>query len=329
MNVVVGESLRRRCSKLSRETLPRGYEVCLSLRHCQLNTENDHSKLVVGHSIISSLVAFGKLDEDYPLASLAMTLRYIDRNSWSLSSLGLTDSALNGQLTQTRFLLNHPTSSFSSLREHVVNSSMSVDDLHTISAWGRTADIIEKVASYLPPRRACDHYSVDSGNSFLFDEWYDFALESAPFKKSGVQILLDFADTIQARGCNHAWEFEQTEAERVESVKTFLGYLDCEDACATDDIHIFYAGCYPSHDRRFAVTREKRFCLVPKDARAGHLICFLDGNKVPIVLRTLNSNLHEYQNVGEVYVCGPMHGGPWYDTLEEDAYTIIRQYGKI
>ncbi|OAK96176.1 hypothetical protein IQ06DRAFT_49537 [Phaeosphaeriaceae sp. SRC1lsM3a] len=171
---------------------------------------------------------------------------------------------------------------------------------------GTVVDTIKSTSSYMPPRRLCDHYNVGGDNFLFFAEWSEFALGSSSMTVSHEQTLLDFTDTVQARGCGHIWDYLETDRERrLESIHEFINYLEDENAKETPSLQIFYAACYPSHDRRFAITKEGRFCLVPEDTKAGDLVILIDGNGVPYICRTRKdgSGLDE---IGEAYVHGFM-----------------------
>ena len=117
-------------------------------------------------------------------------------------------------------------------------------------------------------------------------------------------LLLHYAETIQARGCNSVWG--PTTAEYlVNQARDFLKFLEDEAMDATVDIQPFYAACLPSHDRRFGITGRGNFCLVPQDTEPHDLIYLLHGNRVPLVLQEIND---QYINLGECYVHGFTQG---------------------
>jgi hypothetical protein len=308
MNVLAGESLRRRCHRLSGREAPKAYEVFLTLRYCKLNFDLPSDRLFVGFSLIKGLLSNENFAINYneaPEHIYDFVSKLVDQDSRSLVSLSLASEqaasplssngfkpAIDWRFPASRFLLNHPGSNFSAPNEHEFNALIASQSEYLIKLKGRVADTIRKVASYLPPRRSCDHYNIDAGNSCLFDEWYDFAAQHCSSSLTKGIILSNFVDTIQARGCNHAWEqAEQSPSERLGTAEAFLSYLTDEDIELTDNMRLFYAGCYPSHGRKFAITQGKRFCLVPKDATAGDVVCFLDGNKVPVVLSPATANV--------------------------------------
>lgn len=72
----------------------------------------------------------------------------------------------------------------------------------------------------------------------------------------------------------------------------------------TVEIRQFYAACLPAHSRRFGVTKRGHFCLVPRYAKAGDLICIPFNSKVPFVFRREDGH---FINIGECYVHGAMH----------------------
>ena len=69
--------------------------------------------------------------------------------------------------------------------------------------------------------------------------------------------------------------------------------------------------------RRFCVTQQGYFGLVPKEARPGDLICILLGADLPVVLRKDPSE-DRYQYVGDCYVYGIMNG----EGLERDDFQV-------
>jgi hypothetical protein len=97
--------------------------------------------------------------------------------------------------------------------------------------------------------------------------------------------------------------------DRIQDVTEFLAFLEDEDSAAqeTDSLRVFYAACFPSHDRRFAVTRSGRFCLVPQTAKRGDFVCIPHASRVPYILRQ-DKEGDVYQNIGEAFVHGLMHG---------------------
>ncbi|KAI3573849.1 heterokaryon incompatibility protein-domain-containing protein [Fusarium oxysporum f. sp. albedinis] len=209
------------------------------------------------------------------------------------------------------FLLNHTRSNFSaSLRPYSTTSYRRMGDLY-LQCSCLQVDKVLKVSSYLPPRRHYDHYNVDGANILIFDEWHEFATNSAkgfprtPAREA--EILLQYADTIQARGCNSIWESDiPMEPNRlVTKTQGFIRYLNDESTKATMDIRLFYAACFPSHDRRFGVTERGFFCLVPQETKRGDLVCVPHGSMVPIIFREEG---HRFKNVGEAYVNGLMKG---------------------
>jgi len=102
------------------------------------------------------------------------------------------------------------------------------------------------------------------------------------------ELLLHYAETIQARGCNSVWE-SATPEYLVNQTRDFLKFLDDEAMEATVDIQLFYASCLPSHDRRFGITGRGSFCLVPKDTKPDDLVCVPHGNRVPLIFRKINN----------------------------------------
>jgi hypothetical protein len=97
--------------------------------------------------------------------------------------------------------------------------------------------------------------------------------------------------------------------DRVQETTKFLDFLEDEDSAAHEMglIRVFYAACFPSHNRRFAVTKSARFCLVPEAAIRGDLVCIPHGSRVPYILRQ-NKEGDLYQNIGEAFVHELMQG---------------------
>jgi hypothetical protein len=187
--------------------------------------------------------------------------------------------------------------------------------------------MVLKVSSYLPPRRHFDHYNVDGANIIVFDEWFEFATHHTNrFRRkllSEVEVLLQYADTIQARGCNSIWESNTPRDANHLAKKTrdFIHFLRDEIEEATMDIRLFYAACFPSHDRRFGVTKRGYFCLVPQETRQGDLVCIPYGNMVPIIFRGQG---RQFKNLGEAYINGLMSGeGEVLDGLKDMVLEVV------
>jgi len=236
-------------------------------------------------------------------------------------SLSLTDDirsdqpswSTNWETRIKRFLFNQSASSFSASKQpdsdhpftEITRPLDSTEPLH-LKYTGLVVDVIRKLSDYLPPRRHCDHYNL-SDNCFFFINWYEFAKDCSHLTED--TILLDYADTIQARGCGHLWEnLAIPSQDRIQKARAFLNFLTDEDAegfDATHSVRLFHAACFPSHDRRFAVTKNGRFCLVPKATQCGDLVCIPRNSRVPYIFRPLTEG---YENIGETYVHGIMHG---------------------
>ncbi|USP80378.1 hypothetical protein yc1106_07652 [Curvularia clavata] len=242
-------------------------------------------------------------------------------------SLSLTDSARSELPSWTpdwtpqsmRFLLNHATSKFPASPYAVCQVDYRHQTDHhrqtqppdaNITFSGLLVDVVKHLSSFLPPRRHCDHYVVNGANSYFLSEWHEFAREHSFAKRSDYLVSLAFADTIQARGCGHVLEDAgKAPQNRVQEVTEFLDFLEDGDSAAheTDLIRVVYAACFPSHDRRFAVTKNGRFGLVPEAAKRGDLVCIPHGSRVPYILRPYKEK-DLYQNIGEAFVHGLMHG---------------------
>jgi hypothetical protein len=174
----------------------------------------------------------------------------------------------------------------------------------------------------MPPRRHCDHYAV-ADNAYFFTEWYEFAKEHAR-KRNADQTILEFTDTIQARGCGSIWEAPDLTAEdRIEQTKGFLQFLEDPDAVLTKAVRIFYAACFASHERKFAVTRDGHFCLVPAATKDGDFVCIPHGCRVPYIFRPMRGK-KTMHNIGEAYVHGTMQGeGYTSDIRNEQEFVLV------
>jgi hypothetical protein len=174
---------------------------------------------------------------------------------------------------------------------------------------GLEVDYVKEVSQYLPSRRHCDHYNMESYNTTTFSQWFELAKKQRHRSGRGTDVdeetLRDFADTIQARGCNSIWETPELVKNAVHSLRDLLAFLEDENTAITSQLRVFYAACYPSHGRRFAVTGRGNFCLVPKDVTQDDRICIPCGSRVPFVFRKFGS---DYINLGEAYVHGYMNG---------------------
>ncbi|KAJ4176076.1 hypothetical protein NW767_015564 [Fusarium falciforme] len=101
----------------------------------------------------------------------------------------------------------------------------------------------------------------------------------------------------------------------------FIRFLNDESAEATMDIRLFYAACFPSHDRRFGVTEREYFCLVPQETKQGDLVCVPHGNMVPVIFREEG---RQFRNLGEAYVNGLMRGeGEALDGLKDMVLEVV------
>lgn len=114
----------------------------------------------------------------------------------------------------TRLVLNYLASDFtaSPLRsdQYSMRSLQSHVDPSLIQPWilqGVVADVVSEMSTYcMPLRRHCDHYNVSGDNSAYFSFCLDFARDRAATTQSDDDLLLAFANTIQARGCGHVWD---------------------------------------------------------------------------------------------------------------------------
>ncbi|OAL43614.1 hypothetical protein IQ07DRAFT_290682 [Pyrenochaeta sp. DS3sAY3a] len=221
------------------------------------------------------------------------------------------------------FLLNHPRSKFkaSAEQERPFRSS----DGKFVNISGIRLDFVKATSQYLPRRHHGDHYFLGDLNIIIFSEWFDFAQEkktqSVDCNDANAKLLLDYARTIQAHGCNSVWEPDLPEADEdtVEKTRAFLAFLEQEGSNETIDIRHFYARCLPSHNRRFGITRKGHLCLVPRGTERGDVVCVPHGSRVPYVFRKINDF---YINIGECYIQGCMQGGVCLDGCSEQLFKL-------
>ncbi|CAI9634500.1 unnamed protein product [Alternaria burnsii] len=244
------------------------------------------------------------------LSSQPLSLSLVDNDDVYLRSW-----IVDWETRTKRFLLNHPASSFSA-SETLDTEQLSVSYEQppgTVAARlmrckGFIVDAVRRTSDYLPPRRHCDHYNVND-HCLFFANWYDFAKEHS--NRAENDLLLEYADTIQARGCGHLWEdADITPQDRIQKARAFLDFLsdeDADEADITNSIRLFHAACFPSHDRRFAITNKGHFCLVPKNTQSGDLVCIPHNSRVPYIFRPRMEG-HGFINIGETFVHGIMHG---------------------
>lgn len=214
-------------------------------------------------------------------------------------------------------MLAHPNTNFITSSAKYPEMGYSSTTQSCCSIRGSAVDEVKVVLGYLPPRRICDHYNITGDNLYSLVQWYEFVCEDesgaiALLTGEGTEeITVKFVETVQARGCNLMWESSQPTNPRdtVSQVKAFLEFLRDGKISETREMRLFHAACLPSHDRRFGLTAAGRLCLLPFGALKGDAIFFLDGSKVPIVLRPLSDMGGQYENVGECYVHGIMRGG--------------------
>jgi hypothetical protein len=306
-------------------------DVLLNLRSLPKKVSNPRDSVYISYSVVGAIDSISNhfrvdysesLDEVFRHAAFG-----VNDVSGQPLSLSLTDSARSGLPSwtpdwtrqSTRFLLNHAASKFLASPYAMCQVDYQHQTDHhrqpqlpdaNITFSGLVVDVVKHRSSYLPPRRHCDHYVVNGANSYFLSEWHEFAREHSPATRSAHLVSLAYADTIQARGCGHVWEDAgKAPQDRVQEVTEFLDFLEDEDSAAheTDLIRVFYAACFPSHDRRFAVTKNGRFCLVPEAAKRGDLVCIPHGSRVPYILRQ-DKEKDLYENIGEAFVHGLMHG---------------------
>jgi hypothetical protein len=321
--------------------------LCEAMRCRQLGLDSRHTKLPDLLLAIRSIPArtyfvIDYVDVAYSIATLlspgeltgsttglttgdvySEASEYLNDLSGQPLSLSLSDGVqpsleswtTNWETRTKRFLLNHPASSFSSSgQQNTDHTSLEIVSPRDGTASllmrckGSIVDAVRSTSDYMPPRRHCDHYDVND-HCLFFANWYEYAKDHSNREEGSV--LLDYADTIQARGCGHLWEDAAiTPQDRVRKAQEFIGFLadeDAEESDITNSIRIFHAACFPSHNRRFAVTKKGRFCLVPKDTQSGDLVCIPHNSRVPYIFRPRMEG-HGFINIGETFIHGIMHG---------------------
>jgi hypothetical protein len=322
MSVLLSEAMHRKYHGLHGTpiTLP---DILLALRNCQVLTTYPISIVQVAYLIGKGFYPRGylhKFDEylnvDIICARASLDLNKLSNQPLSLSladgfPLHLPSWTPDWETCSRRLLLNHPACIFSA-SNYTDPKKFSMDSDHVLDqdlmCTGLVVDIIRDIDEYMPLRHHCDHYTVSGDNSFFFTEWLEFAKERSDMARADEEVLFAFADTIQARGCNHIWEQPVSSTQdRLREIRDFLDFLENPDAEEKSSIRLFYAACFPSHDRRFAITRNKHFCLVPKATRRGDLVCIPHGSRVPYIFRPQKDG-SEYQNIGETYVHDIMYG---------------------
>jgi hypothetical protein len=322
MFVLLSESMRRKYHRLygATITLP---DILLALRNCPVSAVNRRDYVYMAYWIGADLHPEEHFHAiDYSLAwTVVFAQASLDRNKLSNQplSLSLVDDflldglswTLNWETRTRRFLLNHPASNFLA-SNYTDPKRFSVDSGYALNkglmCTGLVVDVIRDTNEYMPPRRHRDYYNVSGDSSFFFVEWLEFAKENSDSTQADEDVLLDYTDTIQAKGCNHIWEQPiSSKQDRLRDIRDFLDFLENPDAEEKNSIRLFYAACLPSHDRRFAITRNKHFCLVPKATRRGDLVWIPHGSRVPYIFRP-QENGCGYQNIGETYVHDIMHG---------------------
>ncbi|KAE8453238.1 hypothetical protein EG329_011305 [Mollisiaceae sp. DMI_Dod_QoI] len=213
---------------------------------------------------------------------------------YRLNSVSSTFNASNGQ-----------TSKGYRYQTYSLDRTLSYDEL---VCKVHLVDTLGKVASYMPPRLWYDKYNLNGANSFFFIEWFDWAeINGMTFSNASEdRLLLEYAETIQAKGCGLWHKMGISESSRLlVQARSWLKFFDDETQEETEDIRQFHAACLPAHGRRFGITSHGRFCLVPRKAAANDLICIPFGSRVPFVFRKKESY---FENIGECYVHGIMHG---------------------
>lgn len=289
------------------------HEILLVLKSCCREADDPRDLVIsvyaiTAHAESASQDALNGIDYSLSIKELfRMTALRLGLLCFSVSgkSEDLPSWVPDWRITSNVFPLNHKESTFhASPHEKGERFSANGD---TLQCEALLVDVIQRTSGFLPSRRDCDHYNASSGNAVVFDEWFTFAEEHSKRNVPKDDVLLEYIDTIQARGCNHRWEPTEPESPRfrIEQARKFLDFLRMENAKETLGVKLFFAACLPSHGRKFGVTRSGHFCLVPRDTQNGDYVCIPHGSKVPVIWRRV-SDL--YANIGECYVHGLMHG---------------------
>ncbi|KAK8016924.1 hypothetical protein PG993_015113 [Apiospora rasikravindrae] len=213
--------------------------------------------------------------------------------------------------SQVRLLLSHRKSSFCASSRPAATTRTDPYSPGALLVAGSSVDFVAEIACCLPPRRHCDHYNIAGVNILIFDEWFEFVKDEIDRRKARrateVDALVQFVETVQAKGCNTIWAPSSLEdkSSNIERAREFIEFLNSEEAESTVELRLFYAACYPAHGRRIGFTRKGRLGLFPEEARRGDVVTILDGCKVPIILRERGQS---FINIGESYVNGLMMG---------------------
>ncbi|CAO2652864.1 Nn.00g022750.m01.CDS01 [Neocucurbitaria sp. VM-36] len=330
-NILTANYLRRRIRlqpdiKLSRR------EVLLAILNCGVDSTNPRDQVYAFAWLLKDaeerLTIFDhRSDWDEVFRKIALPLGLLNLSyieSILPSALHLPSWVPVWNHPRGTFLLNHPSSSF-----EVSAAPNAFHSVHKSFIFkGTTVDSVKATSEYLPIRRHCDHYNVEGFNAIIFSEWFQFAKHtkrrSRPAEDNETKLLHQFADTVQARGCNSIWEASppREPKEIAEKTRHFLAFLQTEDMSMTPDIQLFYAACFPSHGRRFAVTTRGHFCLVPGLTKPGDVVCVPHGGRVPVVLRKWNPQ-GQYVNVGECYIQSLMQGAEsGLDNCKEELFEV-------
>ncbi|PMD63888.1 uncharacterized protein K444DRAFT_609482 [Hyaloscypha bicolor E] len=147
---------------------------------------------------------------------------------------------------------------------------------------GCIVDKVDKIASYLPPRRWYDKYNTSGANSFFFLEWMERAQErSEAYKGQADRLLLNWIETIQAKSCGLWNQSLIVDSASLASIaKSWLRLFEDETQVETEEIRQFHAACLPSFG--IGIARRGHFCLIPRFAASHDLVCIPYGSKVPL-----------------------------------------------
>lgn len=307
-------------------------EILIAKQTCRVEATNSRDQIYAFAWLVeekdSRLVDYSS-EENEVYRKVAMPLRLLNLSlvdERQLFSERSTPSwAPEWHLQRRIFLFNHPSSNF---QASAVQVDSSLFNGKFMQFRGITVDSVKATSEYLPWRRHCDHYQVEGFNAIVFSEWFEFAQHERRriclTKDDQAELLVDFADTIQARGCNSIWEPDQSPntEDLIDKTRKFLAFLEMEDMAVTSDLRLFYAACFPSHGRRFGVTRRGYFCLVPEGTTPGDLVCIPHGGRVPVILRSSNKS---HLNVGECYVKSYMQSDAVtrLGSCKEELFTVV------
>ncbi|KAK8075658.1 Heterokaryon incompatibility protein 6-OR allele [Apiospora hydei] len=173
--------------------------------------------------------------------------------------------------SQVRLLLSHRKSSFCASSRPATTVRADLDSPGTLLVAGSSVDLLAEIACCLPPRRHCDHYNVGDVNILIFDEWFEFVKDRIDRRKgrraTEVDALVQFVETVQAKGCNTIWAPSALadESSNVEGAREFIEFLNSEGAeptpscgCSMPPASLLMAEGWGSQGKVASVSFQKR-----------------------------------------------------------------------